>query len=261
MAYKLYHKDADYSYVLGPFPAFECLKWRPDLLLAAYYDPAFREIDKFCKLAEKSGIKAETAPKLINKLAHGQKEPYVAVIYRKDGFFRSLSPAADHIVLHSVANSGNLGTILRSALAFNFADIALIGNCVSSFLPEIAKASMGAMFALNIEYFPTMSDYLRRYCASENKRQLFSFCLSPTAVNLSAIAAQFKQDEPRSLIFGNEGQGLAPEFEREPYTPVIIEQSPAVDSLNLAIAASIAMYNVKKYPLNPAMTDQAGKIK
>ena len=79
MAYKLYHKDADYSYVLGPFPAFECLKWRPDLLLAAYYDPAFREIDKFCKLAEKSGIKAETAPKLINKLAHGQKEPYVAV--------------------------------------------------------------------------------------------------------------------------------------------------------------------------------------
>ncbi|HOQ63000.1 MAG TPA: TrmH family RNA methyltransferase, partial [Clostridia bacterium] len=53
-----------------------------------------------------------------------------------------------------------------------------------------------------------------------------------------------QQKSPHSLVFGNEGSGLPAKFERLGQ-PVMIEQSAAIDSYNLAIAAAIGMYAFK----------------
>lgn len=248
MAYKLYHKDADYSYVLGPFPSFECLKWRSDLVRDIFYADNFNEQAKLLGMAKALGLKAELAPKLLEKLARGQKEPYVGVIYDKENFYRALSPESPHLVLHEIRNSGNLGTILRACLAFGIHDIALIGETVSIFLPEIARASMGAIFALNIAYFPDLASYISAY--GKDSRQLYTFCLSKRALSLQAALTKPLKNQHFSLIFGNEGQGLPSVCEQAPFQPIMIEQSKDVDSLNLAIACSLAMYEFQRKVLS-----------
>lgn len=240
MSYKLYHKDADYSYVLGPFPSFECIKWRSELVRAIYYSENFNEKTKLLVLAKRLNKPVELAPKLLEKLAHGQKEPYVAVIYNKENFLRPLERTKPHLVLHEIRNSGNLGTILRACLAFNIKDVALVGDTVSVFLPEIARASMGAIFALRISCFPNLASYLNKY--GSNERKLYSFCLSEKAIFLKDLIKQSAKPHVYSLVFGNEGQGLPESCEVTPFQAVLIEQSKNVDSLNLAIACSLGMY-------------------
>lgn len=240
MAYKLYHKDADYSYVLGPFPAFECLKWRSELVRAVYYADKFNDTAKLLGLTKQLNKHAELAPKLLDKLARGQKEPYVAVIYEKEGFLRPLAKTKPHLILNEIRNSGNLGTILRACLAFGITDVALVGDTVDLFLPEIARASMGAIFALRINCFPNLNSYLDEYGAK--KRKLYSFCLSDKAIFLKDLIKQSAKPAIYSLVFGNEGQGLPAYCELAPFQAIMIEQSNAVDSLNLAIAASLSMY-------------------
>lgn len=271
MAYKTYNKNAAYSYCLGPYPAFECLKWRSDLVEAVFFDEQFNELEHLLEVCRSLHLKAQAAPELLARLAKHKKAPYVAVIWKKENFLRKLNrQAKTHLVLHEISDSGNLGTIIRSALAFEVRDIALVGQTVSPFLPEIAKAAMGASFAVRISCFGNLDAYLAEYGTCEveaalnvdndsltqtvkqhtsynNKRKLYTFCLSDQALPLSQILPEIKNDkQPRSLIFGNEGRGLPQECTGAPYIPIMIEQSADVDSLNLANACTLALYTFEK---------------
>lgn len=227
-----YKKDFDYSYCLGPFPSMELIKERADLVRMVYISKDYNEKDGLVEKLDYLNIPYDFSEKTINRLSDKKKEYLIAVFDKKK---ESLEKGS-HIILEGVDNMGNLGTIMRSMLAFSYKDLAIIGDSCDYYNPRVIRASMGAFFKLRIEKFESLEDYKKSF--PENK--IYSFLLNDRARGLSETS--FK--EPYSLAFGNEGAGLSEDFFEE--NPVYIEQSADVDSLNLPMAATIALYKTRR---------------
>lgn len=151
-------------------------------------------------------------------------------------FESGLDKDSSHIVLVNPSNAGNMGTIMRSALGFGMNRMAIIRPAVDAFDPKVVRASMGAIFSTEFVYFDSFDEYMKKY----GDRELYPFMLD-AKIKLHDVKPQGKF----SLIFGNEATGLPHEFSKIGKS-VIIPHSDRIDSLNLPIAASIAMYEATK---------------
>ena len=115
---------------------------------------------------------------------------------------------------------------------FGFKNIAIIDGC-DVFDPKTVRASMGAIFKMNVEIFKTFEEYKNSF----EENNIYSFILNKDSVSLKNVEIK----KPFTLMFGNESHGLE-NFDLNGTTPVFIEQSEDIDSFNLPIASSIAMY-------------------
>lgn len=231
-AYKRYKKDSPVSYSLGITLTFELLQHKKEYVNRVYVHSALKEgetYQRLRRLCQESDIPMQQTDKIFHVLS--QKENcYVIGEFRK--YPGVLQRDASHIVLVSPSNAGNLGTIMRSALGFELNQIALIRPAVDAFDPKVVRASMGAVFSTEFQYFDSFAEYRQQFEA----RELYPFMLQ-AKLRLQEI----QPSGVYSLVFGNEATGLPPEF-LEIGTSVIIPHSDRIDSLNLPIAASIAMY-------------------
>ncbi|MBQ3705220.1 MAG: TrmH family RNA methyltransferase [Clostridia bacterium] len=230
-----YKSELDYSYAPGIFPSMECLLARPELTrrLLLHSSAAGREgTEKLISLARERGIRTEEADRVLARIS-GKENCYAAAVFEK--FRDRLDPEKPQVVLHQPGDSGNVGTILRTALGLGVEDIALIRPCADLFDPRTVRASMGSLFRLRVKVY----DSFEEYEAEMGERQLYPFMLDASV----PLAEAMKEPPPRrrTLIFGNEGRGLPPEFAKKGQ-PVRIPSNDKVDSLNLAIAAGIGLY-------------------
>ena len=229
-----YHKELDYSYAPGIFPATECLMNAPERCLRLLLSSQSEKSEGAGKLkatAESRGIRCEIADRALERISK-KENCFAAMVYKKaEGVFDADSP---HIVLHHPSDSGNLGTILRTALGFGLLNIAIIRPAVDSDDPRVTRSSMGAAFSLNVRHFDSFEEYRAEF----PDRQLFPFMLTG-AVPLSEAVKRVSG--PFSLIMGNEASGLPDEFATYGVS-TLIPHSGKIDSLNLAIAAGIGMY-------------------
>ncbi len=137
------------------------------------------------------------------------------------------------VYLHGVRDPGNVGTVLRSANAFGASCVALGADSADPFSPRSVRASMGAIFAVPVAQ--TTPDALPGT----------TIALSADAdETLAAVAADLVPQAEISLLIGAEREGL-PEAvlaaaDRVARIPI------ATESLNAAIAASIALYELSK---------------
>ncbi len=233
-ALEAYKRELDYSYAPGLFPSLEAMTKRPELvrrLLVSSRGQDSEGVKKLIALAEEKHIRIETADKALSRIS-GKDNCFAAAVFEKQPL--SLNRAQDHIVLHHISDQGNLGTILRTALGFGYHDIAIIRPAADVYDPKVARASMGALFSLRVTEYGDFSDYWQEF----GPRAAYPFMLDGS-VQMDDAAKD--APHPCALIFGNEGAGLPPEFQRVGQ-PVRIPSSDEVDSLNLAIAAAIGMY-------------------
>ena len=230
----MYKSDLDYSYAPGVFPSMECLMHRPEQVrrLLLHSSAAGREgADKLKTRAEEIGVRIEEADRVLARIS-GKENCYAAAVFGK--FEDKPDPAKPHVVLHNPGDSGNVGTILRTALGLGIEDVALIRPCVDVFDPKTVRASMGSLFALRVKVYDAFEDYRRDY----PDRKLYPFMLDASVPLREALK---NRPETWTLIFGNEGRGLPKEFAQMGQA-VRIESNDKVDSLNLAIAAGIGIY-------------------
>ena len=229
-----YDKSLDYSYAPGIFPATECLKNAPKRCLRLLLSSASEKSGGAAKLraqAEENGVRVEIADRALERISK-KENCFAAMVYKKqEGVF---DPHAPHIVLVNPSDSGNLGTILRTALGFGLTNIAIIRPAVDSDDPRVTRASMGAAFSLHVRHFDSFDDYRAEF----PDRQLFPFMLTG-AVPLSEAVKKVSGDF--ALVFGNEATGL-PDVFAQYGVSTLIPHSTKIDSLNLAIAAGIGMY-------------------
>jgi TrmH family RNA methyltransferase len=229
-----YHSGLDYSYAPGVFPSLECLKNRPDAarrLLISSQSEKNEGVRTLVSLCEGLHIRVEEADRALSRIS-GKENCYAAVVFEK--FQGNLSMDGPHVVLDHPSDAGNLGTILRTALGFQITDIAIIRPAADVFDPKVIRASMGAMFSLNVRQFDTFSEYREEYL----KHALYPFMLDGS-LTLSAAVKSVKT--PFALVFGNEGSGLTPSFAKLGQA-VRIPHSNKIDSLNLSVAAAIGMH-------------------
>lgn len=141
------------------------------------------------------------------------------------------------IFLNAVQDPGNVGTIFRSALAFNFFDILVDDSCAFKYSPKVVQSSQGSIFKLNIliANIDTIK-FLKR----ENYK-IICTTLSPNSEKLSEFCRVF---DKYCVIFGNEGNGISKEILELSDLNLIIDINN-IDSLNVGISAGIIMYNFK----------------
>ncbi len=229
---KKYKKEFPYSYTLGPFPTFELLHSHPKEAQAVYYSEGFREQEKLLSLCREKGVPCFLGERVLERIA--QKEVcYAAGVFRK--YEGKLQERRPHIALVHPSDMGNLGTILRTILAFGIHDLAIIGTGADIWNPKTVRASMGALFHIEVEQFEDFPSYLKQY---GEKREIFPFMLDGGTV---LTPESCPRTECYTLVFGNEASGLPCEFQAYGQS-LFIPQSDAVDSLNLAVSVAIGSY-------------------
>lgn len=230
---KKYKKEFSHSYALGPFPTFELLKHRPEQARAVYYDQRFRDWEKLSALCAEKGVPCFCWNKALDRIS--QKEIcYAAGEFEK--YPGRLHAALPHAVLVDPADMGNLGTILRTLLGFGIRDLAVVGSSAADFWhPKTVRASMGALFQMEVEPFPDFPAYLRAYGEG---RDIFPFMLDGGTVLTPETCPASQR---YALVFGNEASGLPPEFQTYGKS-LFIDQTDAVDSLNLAVSVAIGAF-------------------
>jgi len=138
------------------------------------------------------------------------------------------------VYLNGISDPGNLGTILRSALAFGFDNIILDNNCVDIYNPKVIGAAKDAIFKLNIIEDKDGS-WLKK-----NKLPIYT-----TSSHKGLDLATFKPAKAFCLVLGNESHGVDKEIEKMADKNLKISMSSEIESLNVATAAAILFYELK----------------
>lgn len=231
MDIKPYKKDAQYSYTLGAFPTIELLKTRPEEVLEVYVHSTFTDIETIKSLTTPYHIPILYQDKIIHKLSD-KENCFVIGVLKK--YQDTLQKDSSHIVLVNPGNMGNMGTIIRTAIGFGIKNLAIISPGVDVFHPKTIRASMGALFRINCQYFQSFEEYKHLY----SEHEIFCFMLN---ANRQLTVDNCPKPKLFSLVFGNEATGLDNSYLQQG-TSVIIPQSEEVDSLNITIAAGVGMY-------------------
>jgi TrmH family RNA methyltransferase len=138
------------------------------------------------------------------------------------------------LVTEDIADPGNLGTLMRTALALGFEGIFLLGKGVDPFHDKVLRASRGALFKLNYE----MGNWQRLLELTKNRRD-HCFVADIHGEPLNNIARQHEL----ILLLSNESQGVsahASNFGKK----ICIPMAGPMESLNVSIAGAILMYNL-----------------
>ena len=229
-----YESGLDYSYAPGVFPSLECVKKRPGCvrrLLVHSQSGKSEGVEELTALCRELGVRIEEADRALKRIS-GKENCFAAVVFEK--FQGSMSPACPHVVLHRPSDAGNLGTILRTALGFGLKSLAIIRPAADVYDPRVVRASMGALFSMEVAVF----DSFEAYRADFPNHTLYPFMLDG-ARDLEMASKCAKA--PWALVFGSEGSGLPPSFSTLGQA-VRIPHSSDIDSLNLSVAAAIGMY-------------------
>ncbi len=142
------------------------------------------------------------------------------------------------IVLEEVRDPGNLGTIIRTADAAGAEGVILVGTCCDPYSVEAVRATMGSIFAVPIVKMEK----------PEFMRWLDGFKGYVIATHLQATD-DFRKDYgagPHLLMMGGEGPGLSDELTRKATLKVKIPMRGQADSLNLAVATALMVYEITK---------------
>lgn len=229
--WKKYKKTDDFTYAFGVAPSIECLKYRPKQVIGVIINPkgrineGVRKISEMCKTLN---IPVEENQKLIEKLSQSENTYAMAIVTK---YRTHLDSGENHLVLLNPSDMGNLGTICRTMLGLDFVDLAIIVPAADIFDPKTIRASMGAVFSLNIGYFSSLGEYLRNY-----QRQAYIF----TGDGANEIGKTTFM-KPYSLVFGNEGAGIVEKY-RTGNNTVKLYQSDKIDSYNLSVSIGISLY-------------------
>jgi RNA methyltransferase, TrmH family len=139
------------------------------------------------------------------------------------------------VYLHGVGDPGNVGTVLRGACAFGAACVALGPGCADPYSPKAVRASMGAIFAVGLARVHDVAEEL------PGERVAL---VAGTGEPLSALSTALADAPAVTLLVGAERTGLPDEVmsacEHVAHVPV------AVESLNAAMAATVALYEMTR---------------
>ena len=139
------------------------------------------------------------------------------------------------MVCDAIQDPGNLGTVLRSALAFGATGIVLSKGSVDQYNPKVVRGAMGASFALPIVNDLPMPEIIEQL----HQRNVATILLD---ANASEMISQIDLKRPVAVLFGNEGHGFSEDTSKSVQHHVAIPMKQMSESLNVATSASIVLY-------------------
>lgn len=154
-----------------------------------------------------------------------------------------IRPGLPTVVLDRLQDAGNVGTILRAASALGAAQVVALKGSAALWSAKVLRAAMGAHWGLHLVENATMDDLAA-----------LKVPLVATSSHADHSLPQAPLPDPCAWVLGHEGQGVAPELMRRCAMTVSIPQPGGEESLNVAMAASICLYeSLRRRPLVPGM--------
>jgi len=144
------------------------------------------------------------------------------------------------IVLSSVRDPGNVGTIIRTAYAVCDADIILSDDCADLYSGKTQRAAMGAIFGQNIKISKNLPEDLANL--KKNGYNIFAAHLDKNSRSVKEVRFNAKT----AVIFGNEGSGLGDGIVKICDEKMIIPINQNSESLNVSVAAGIVLWEMGK---------------
>ena len=142
------------------------------------------------------------------------------------------------VILDGVQDPGNLGTIIRSSVAFNIDTIVLSKDCVDLYNSKVLRATQGMIFNINIieKDIKEIIPFLR-----ENNYKIYG-----TKVNGGKSLKNIEKNNKFAIIMGNEGSGVKPNILDMCSDYIYIDMNESCESLNVGVATSIILYELDK---------------
>ena len=232
---KVYKKGDETSYTLGVFPTIELLKTRPEDVVRVVVHSSIQQNKGYPlikELCEKHHIHIDEHDKTIDKLSP-KSNCFAIGIFKK---YKAEVKEGNHVVLVNPMDMGNMGTIMRTMLGFGYKNLVIVRPAVDVYDPKVVRASMGAIFHLNVEYYDNFNDYYHKY----SHHNMYPLMLKG-ATNIHKV----DNNGMHSLIFGNESSGLPDEYLNYGQS-VFIPHSEDIDSLNLSMALGLTLFHFSK---------------
>lgn len=142
------------------------------------------------------------------------------------------------LLLDNVQDPGNLGTIIRSAKAFDVDSIVVSNDTVDLYNPKVVRATQGIIFHTNI-FKTDLIEFVKELKSKDYK--IYSTNVE-NGVELKEIITPNKY----AIVMGNEGNGVRGDISSLADTNIYIKMNKKVESLNVAIATSIILYELEK---------------
>ena len=176
--------------------------------------------------------KIETTEAVLSKISSTETPPKAVAVAKK--IKREWSHLYKKVILlEGIKDAGNLGTILRSACAFNIDAVVLYGDTVDLYNPKCVRSTVGNLWKIPVFEMNDLSVF-------ENYERVATLPKSNNTIWLKDYIPQ----EKVLIMFGSEASGLSEELKNFATNNVTIEMSDKVESLNLSISAGIFMYKI-----------------
>lgn len=161
----------------------------------------------------------------------------LAIAKKKNYEITEISKQNKIILLDSISDPGNLGTIIRSAAAFGIEGIILFDDCVDIYSSKVVRSATGNLFKTPIIKIKTI-DELNKYF--KNHTKVATSLSKENNISLDECSKL----EKYIIMFGSEAKGLSKELTQIAEKNIKLEMKNNVESLNLSVCSSIIMYEL-----------------
>ncbi len=219
--------------------------WRPEMLI---YEPKGAESAAVRRLISQSlddGAEVlEVTPAVLAKVASKENPQAVLGVFAQTWADAPTLSGAEvpaegdvWLALEEVRDPGNLGTIVRTVDAVGARGVILVGNCCDPFSRECIRATMGSVFAVPLV---------------RQSREAFLAWRQGWPGDVVGLHLQGAEDfrsadyrDPVLVVMGSEGPGLSAELTETCSRRVKIPMAGRLDSLNLAVATALTLYQIR----------------
>jgi RNA methyltransferase, TrmH family len=247
MKIKRYNKKNDISYSFGAYTVMSLIEKKEDSVVKVLFKEEglkSTEVLKVLNIVKEKDIPFEINDRLIEKISY-KENTYVVGVLKK--YSCNLEKDEKHIVLINPTNPGNIGNIMRSMVAFNVKNLAIVKPAIDIFYPKVIRSSMGAFFNVNWKYFENFETYVREF----PNNNVFTFTKDGKQ-SLDGFSKNFSKERNISLVFGNESRGIGENIKKFGKS-VFIPQSKDIESLNLSVSVGITLYSLKNENVDKIM--------
>lgn len=183
-------------------------------------------------------ISTEKSPEgVISVIKHLDFFRDMDIIYKEEFF---ISEAERALLLCSVRDPHNLGSVIRSAVAFGVDHIVLSSDSADIYNPKTVRSAMGSLFKIKVTVVKDIGNFIE--CARANGRRVFAAELRDGARSVKEIGLLGTD----IFMIGNEGHGIPKEVSDLASGSVYIPISGRTESLNASVAAAIFMWEQNK---------------
>lgn len=158
--------------------------------------------------------------------------------YGLEDIAKESSLGAKYIILDGVSDAGNMGTIIRSAISFGYTNILCTKGTVDVYNPKVVRSTMGAIDKVKIYYLED-----DEYIEAVNILKSNGYSIVGTRLQESTMLNEFKSTSKTVYVMGNEANGITDKTSTLCSEFVKIPMEDIQESLNVAVAASILMYD------------------